>query len=135
NFRLSFLAVFFGHVEVEENQAGARRILRLFEAAAAHQVIEQFLAVLDKAQCPLPAAFRDRILDKQSIVRIIFGHEDNVAFGKFFHQAVLSGLAWRTGKSIMKVAPWPGALLAVIVPLWRSAMRRQTARPTPVPSY
>ena len=35
----------------------------------------------------------------------------------------------------IKVEPSPGLLCAVMNPPWRSVMRRQTASPTPVPSY
>lgn len=53
-----------------------------------------------------------------------------------FGEASPSGHAFRfTGKVTMKVEPFPGVLLAVIVPPWRSAIFLQMASPMPSPRY
>src|SRR5436190_19118844 len=98
------------------------------------QVVEKVLAVFDKMQVAGQMAFAQRVLGQQTIVRVVVGHQDYDWFARGIHAAT-SALRCFTGNMTVKVAPSPNLLLALIVPPWRSVMRRQTARPTPVPAY
>src|SRR5690606_21936890 len=98
---------------------------------------------------PRRADLGDRLAREEMIVVVIVGHEDDTrAAGVSAHeaggnhserkrelQAPRSSRGRTAGSVTTKRAPSPGRPSARITPPWRSTMRRQIARPTPVPSY
>src|SRR4029434_10119386 len=98
------------------------------------KIIEQLFTVLNKVEIVGKTAFTQRVLGQQAIIGVVVRHQNDNGFGRWIHAAI-AFFGCRTGKVIMKRAPSPGLLFAVIVPPCRSVMRRHTASPTPVPSY
>ena len=101
DFAQGFAAIFFGHVEVEEDEAGARGpasvggtsvpaticsrtwCLRVFSAAV--EVVEELFAVFDKMEFAREFAFGEGIAGEEAVVGVVVGHEDYNGFGKCGH--------------------------------------------------
>src|SRR5215217_6316985 len=122
------------HVQVEQYQARPRRFALAREPAAVVEVVEQLFAVLDEPQVVGEAALLKRLARHHAVVRVVVGNQDRDRPRAVAHQS-LSPVCWLIGKVTTKVEPRPGSLAAVTLPPCRSAMRRTTASPTPVPSY
>jgi hypothetical protein len=72
------------------------------------------------------------LLDQHPVFRIVVGVQDGDRFPEPAHVGSPCNVC---GNVMTNFAPMPRVLLAVILPLWRSTIFRQIARPMPVPSY
>ena len=91
DFAQGLAAIFFGHVEVKEDEARARRTsvratiwirtwcLRVF--AATVEVIEELFAVFDEVEFAGKFAFGEGVFGEEAIVSVVVGHEDDDGFG------------------------------------------------------
>ena len=91
DFVQGLAAIFFGHVEVKEDEARARRTsvratiwirtwcLRVFAATA--EVVEELFAVFDEVEFAGEFAFGEGVFGEEAIVSVVVGHEDDDGFG------------------------------------------------------
>ena len=77
NFLERFAAVFFGHVQVQQNKAGCWVLVFVGKFAAVVQVVQQFFAVLYKLNVVVQAAFLQRFFYKHPVFGIIVGNKYN----------------------------------------------------------
>src|SRR5579862_8504395 len=97
------------------------------------QILGQLLAVLHKAEIIRGATLFPGFPDKAPVILVVIRHQDGNRLSRGIHWVI--SLIRLVGIVTVKVDPVPGMLRAVMLPPWCSAMRRQIARPIPVPSY
>ena len=100
DFAQGFAPVFFGHVEVEEDEARARgtrvpatiwtRTWCLGVFSAAMEVIEELFAVFDKMEFAGEFAFGEGVFGEEAVVGVVVGHEDDNGFGGGGHAGCCS---------------------------------------------
>src|ERR1700733_13373187 len=96
------------------------------------EILGQLLAITHKTKIVGGATFIPGSPNKAPVLLVIIRHQDGEGLSPGNHSGF--SLSRLVGMVTVKVEPVPGVLCAVIVPPWCSAIRRQIARPMPVPS-
>ena len=126
-------AVLPGHVQVEQDQAGPGGALRVRMRPALVEIVQHFLTVLDELQITREVGLLERVRNQQAVVGVVIRNEHRRRASCGHAPAPTAGRC--SGRVTTNVAPCPGWLVTLMVPPWRSAIRRLMASPIPVPSY